>query len=346
LTDDSRDPENGMHAKLEEPMAEFVRRPTLPSAGVAASGERARLRTTAPPEGRPPSSRPTPVVSSTPLTVGETLPILYVMNGVEGGRVIRIGDQPMVLGRDPLAHVYLEEPTISRAHAQVARGDDGAYYLRDLDSTNGTRLGGSRVRIARLDPGDLVQLGPSLLLRFERIDRETLVLRESLHEASIRDGLTRVYNRRYFVERLKAEIAEAVRSDTALSLLMIDVDNFKTFNDRWGHLPGDRSLSFIAAQLSRISGQESVVARWGGDEFVVLSRVGRADATMAAERLRRGVATLPFSISQNPVWLTVSIGVACLSELQPGDEPAALLALADERMYAAKVGGRNCVRGS
>ena len=285
------------------------------------------------------------MVTSAPLQVSEPLPVLYVMNGVEAGRVIRIGDEPMVLGRDPLAHVCLEEPTLSRAHAQIARGTDGAYYIRDLDSTNGTRLCGSRVRTARLDPSDLVQLGANLLLRFERIDEETLVLRESLHEASMRDGLTRLYNRRYFVERLKAEIAEAMRSSTEVSLLMIDVDHFKAFNDRCGHLPGDRALSFIAAQLARISGRGTVVARWGGDEFVVLARLGRTDAMTVAERLRRAVATLPFSIAQNPVWLTVSVGVACLSELDPGDEPASLLSLADERMYAAKDGGRNCVRG-
>ena len=323
---------------------DHVRRPTLPSAGVGVHSQTNLRGATPHAEVAISSSRPTPTVQSAPLPTSQALPILYVMNGVEAGRVIRLGDQPVVLGRDPIVNVWLEEPTLSRAHAQIARGDDGAYYIRDLGSTNGTRLGGSRVRIARLDPGDLVQLGANLLLRFERIDNETLVLRESLHEASIRDSLTRIYNRRYFVERLKAEVIEARESGSDLSLLIIDLDNFKEFNDRFGHLPGDRALSFIAAQLTRVTGRDDVVARWGGDEFVVLSRVPHAAATTAAERLRRAVATLPFSVAQTPVWLTVSVGVASVTDLGPSDEPASLFAIADERMYAAKLAGRNQVR--
>jgi two-component system cell cycle response regulator len=160
----------------------------------------------------------------------------------------------------------------------------------------------------------------------------------------MRDGLTGIYNRKSFVERMEAEVAEVRRLGGELSLLMVDVDNFGEFNDRFGQLPGDRALSFIAAQLARVSKPHGVVARWGDDQFAVCTPASRADALTRAERLRRSVATLPFSIAQTRVWLTVSIGVAFLSELDPSAKPASLLAVAEERMQGAKLGGRNQVR--
>jgi diguanylate cyclase (GGDEF)-like protein len=165
----------------------------------------------------------------------------------------------------------------------------------------------------------------------------------SLEEMAITDGLTRLYNHRYFDMRLDHELKRARRYNLPASLLMIDLDHFKQVNDRHGHATGDGVLSETGALLRRSVRETDIVARYGGEEIaVLLTQTALQDALITAERVRSVVAEYAFrSTDGAPLSLTVSIGVAGFPAHAADAE--ALLKEADAALYAAKEGGRNRV---
>jgi diguanylate cyclase (GGDEF)-like protein len=291
--------------------------------------------------------RDTPLLPGPRPLVEDSRATLTVLSGMHAGRVFTLDDAAVTIGRGGDADLVLDETGVSRHHARVTRAPGGRFQVEDLRSVNGTFVGAARVDFAALEGGDLLQLGPHLRMRFAIVDAIDESLARQLYESSVRDPLTHVYNRRYLADRLPAEIARARRAKSDLALLMIDVDGLKTVNDSYGHLAGDRVLSTVAARVLRALRVEDVLARHGGDEFVVIA-VGTDlhDAGLLAERVRRGVEALHMSARGREVRITTSIGVASLAELAENTEPATLLALADSRMYQAKTSGRNRVSAS
>jgi two-component system, sensor histidine kinase LadS len=156
------------------------------------------------------------------------------------------------------------------------------------------------------------------------------------------DALTGVYNRRGFLDRALPLYEAAARKRMPLALLMLDIDHFKALNDRHGHEAGDQALVAIARRLSAQAGSNDVVARWGGEEFVLLlPRTGATAAARIAERLRLAVAGTPVEISDGiAVQLTASIGIGSGAS---SDSLEALVRQADAALYAAKEAGRNRV---
>ena len=179
--------------------------------------------------------------------------------------------------------------------------------------------------------------------------RESVLIEENRQLESLAqlDGLTGVANRRSFDARLRAEWGASARTSQPLSLLMIDVDHFKRFNDRYGHPAGDACLKTIAACLSKCElRRNDFIARYGGEEFaIVLPSLPSAAAMEIAERLRLGVFDLALENSQSPVdRITISVGVAEL--VGDGSKDAgALIEAADAALYNAKRRGRNIVSG-
>jgi diguanylate cyclase (GGDEF)-like protein len=286
----------------------------------------------------------TPILPVMPVSAGHLRATLTVMSGREAGRVIALEGTTMVLGRDPESDIWIEDSGVSRKHARIGRGPDGGFYVQDLDSTNGSFVGMLRVRVAELSSGDYVQLGPGFMMRFALTDDAEESLQRQLYESSVRDPLTGAFNRKYLADRLVSEVSHARRTGGALALLMIDLDHFKDVNDRYGHLRGDEVLRTSATRLGRLVRADDVLARFGGDEFVVLARDNDSIAARAlADRLRRSIEELTFELPTETVSVTASIGVASLAELEPFDEPFALVALADQRLYGAKLKGRNVV---
>jgi two-component system cell cycle response regulator len=158
------------------------------------------------------------------------------------------------------------------------------------------------------------------------------------------DPLTQLLNRRALLTQLGTEVERVRRYNAPLSILMIDVDEFKEVNDTYGHLAGDQVLVEVALILARTARSVDAVARYGGDEFVIaVPETSEAGAIAFAERLRDKIQAHPFEIGKgNPIRLTVSIGVADFPE--PKVETAEdLLDCADRALYRAKAGGRNLV---
>jgi diguanylate cyclase (GGDEF)-like protein len=156
------------------------------------------------------------------------------------------------------------------------------------------------------------------------------------------DFLTNLYNRRHFEKLARAELARCQRYMRPLSLLMVDIDHFKTINDRLGHAAGDRVLQNVAAICRAEKRDSDVVARVGGEEFaVLLPETVEAAAVQLAERLRQQVRNHPLTIADEKVNVTVSVGVAGAAAGTSGIE--ALIRRADEALYEAKRSGRDRV---
>lgn len=169
-----------------------------------------------------------------------------------------------------------------------------------------------------------------------------LVLQRLMHS----DGLTGLSNRRHFDEYLELEWRRAMRDQTQLSLLMIDVDYFKAYNDNFGHLEGDEALRKVATAIREACSRPSdLPARYGGEEFaLVLPGTSPGGARLMAEKLRQSVLALkiPHGIPDGGESLTVSIGVSTLTPQQGGD-CRQLISAADKGLYIAKHNGRNRV---
>ena len=159
---------------------------------------------------------------------------------------------------------------------------------------------------------------------------------------TIIDGLTGLYNKRFFLEAIEAEVARARRYRRELSLLMFDIDHFKRVNDSFGHLAGDQILKDLGKLVVTRARREEIVARYGGEEFAILvPETGREGATELAEQLRAKVEGHEFSFEGEVIPMTISIGVAALTE--EDWDPTAFVKAADEALYRAKAAGRNRV---
>lgn len=176
----------------------------------------------------------------------------------------------------------------------------------------------------------------SLYANHAAVAMENAQLYQDLRRLAVTDGLTGLFNRRHFWQALERELARAQRYSRPLSTILLDVDGFKRYNDAHGHLAGDDLLRDLGKLLGRLTRQTDVVARYAGDEFVlILSETDRARAMEVAEKIRNAVAEHRFAHGS----ITVSLGVAAYPEDAPGDK--SLVEMADAFLYAAKQGGRN-----
>ncbi len=194
-------------------------------------------------------------------------------------------------------------------------------------------------RISLTTQDELEELAMTFNLMASKLEQSQAELKDL---ASI-DGLTGVYNRREFQQQLKAEVERSRRYGRSCSLLMVDIDHFKSVNDTYGHQAGDEALRATAALIKREVRSGERVARYGGEEFaVILPETSGSSAAAMAERLRDVIATQAIPITQGQTLnLTVSVGTATFPE--DAWSPDTLIFAADQALYAAKHAGRNRV---
>jgi diguanylate cyclase (GGDEF)-like protein len=267
--------------------------------------------------------------------------VLLRMDGVQAGQIVGLEQWPFTVGRHPTNQLRVDEDSISRFHARIVRSGD-EYMVEDMGSRNGVFVGGKRVTRAKLDHDCWLQFGPRVTFRFSLTDvREERLLRK-LYESSTRDALTGAYNRLHFEERLRSEVAYAIRHRSQISLVLIDLDHFKRVNDTYGHPAGDAVLRAASGACMRALRTEDVFARYGGEEFaVVLRNIELKGATRLGDRLRQAVANELVEVDGQQLKVTMSGGAASLADCQSSPSADELISIADRRLYSAKQQGRN-----
>jgi two-component system, cell cycle response regulator len=267
---------------------------------------------------------------------------LIVLQGASVGAMFKLDGPESTIGRGSSSQVRLQDDGISRRHARIVRiGSD--VYVEDLESANGTIVNGERVARAALKDGDKIRIGSTTILKFTYHDNLEENFQQSMYEAAIRDGLTKLFNKKHFLERLESEFAFCRRHKTPLSLIIFDLDYFKKVNDTFGHVAGDIALQAVAATSQTIVRAEDVLARYGGEEFVVLCRQTSAlNAAILAERIRVAIEGADVMWEAKRLPITVSMGVAGVVETNVSSSTA-LVGLADKALYDSKRLGRNRV---
>lgn len=172
------------------------------------------------------------------------------------------------------------------------------------------------------------------------------ILYRQVQELAITDTLTGVLSRRHWMERFGQEIERSRKFKYSFSFLMLDIDYFKTFNDRYGHLVGDAVLREVSKRIKENIRQIDLVGRYGGEEFsVILIETDKNQARFAAERIRKAIEEKEIRVYDEDLKITISIGISVFPE--HADTKEALIEKADEALYRAKQAGRNrvCISG-
>jgi len=259
--------------------------------------------------------------------------------GIRAGGICTLEDEQKEVARE------FWEKMLTDENEQNVRYDDHPEILESALQTIAQRKfcelrnSSNRRKSFKLDLKYVEESGDTILTFTEvtRIMRE----RRKYERRSYTDALTGMMNRFRFNRELLEKIFEAKQSGKELSLLLLDLDHFKRINDEYGHLEGDRVLVEFAERLQNAIEAPDLVARWGGEEFVVLlPGSGLHEALKKAEQLRRMIAIDPFGEKAHAI--TCSIGVSTLSH-EEEETPSSLFEKADEALYRAKELGRNRV---
>ncbi|MCJ7624124.1 MAG: diguanylate cyclase [Anaerolineaceae bacterium] len=211
--------------------------------------------------------------------------------------------------------------------AQAAVAIENALLNDDLESRVATRT------------ADLAQINEKLKQEIEERKRAEL----KLHKLSITDPLTKIYNRRHFFDLAEKELDRTKRYETPLSVILIDIDNFKRINDTYGHVVGDHVLRTVTGNIAVNLREVDIFARYGGEEFIILlPETSMDEAGKVAERLRGLIHAAQIEISKDVVSVTISLGVVGVV-LRKDISLDELLDLADQALYHSKEAGRNRV---
>ena len=267
---------------------------------------------------------------------------LVVIYGLELGKKFNLNRPQIVIGRSSKADIQIDQEAVSRNHCKIINTGN-AIMLRDMGSTNGTYVNDEMIDEYVLRDGDFIKIGRTIFKFLSGSNIEN-AYHEEIYRLTTVDGLTQVFNRRYFVETLEREIGRALRYRRELSLIMFDIDRFKDVNDSFGHLAGDHVLKHLASVIKTRIRREDVLARYGGEEFaIVLPEIDGYNAMQFAEKIRKLVEVAEFKFEDAIIPVTVSIGVASLrGEIEDALE---FIKQADTNLFAAKEGGRNKVVG-
>ncbi|MFO0959451.1 MAG: GGDEF domain-containing protein [Isosphaeraceae bacterium] len=287
-----------------------------------------------------------PAAENPPRAESPARPLYFiVVRGRLPGAMIRLRPGPTTIGRAGDNVLQIADNTVSRHHARLDFRPDGSVRLIDFGSTNGTLVNDRKVEAAgpiALNDGDHVQFGHGFVVKLSRPTPREERYQLEMFERVVRDPLTGLHNRAFLLDRVHTLANLASRRGLGLAVLMVDIDHFKQINDTFGHHAGDGVLRQVAAEIQRITRQDDLVARFGGEEFVIaLPMPGVQQVIDRADRMRTTVADKEIPIGERHVRVTVSIGLAYAKA--DAIRPFHLVAAADQNLYRAKQAGRNRV---
>ncbi|WP_053228059.1 GGDEF domain-containing protein [Spirochaeta cellobiosiphila] len=289
-------------------------------------------------------------------------------------------DEEITVGRLPTNTIQITEKSVSRKHAHIIY-TEGAFILTDLKSTNGTFVNGHRITEIQLNSQDSIRFGTrEYIYKIKEKDdkrektlppEDTVILEQKIQELiktvkdkktveklqdikkgfdrrkkdlmdiAYKDGLTNLYNRRYFDKVISDEFHRSQRYNRHLALIMADIDFFKKFNDNYGHQKGDSVLRTTASILKENSRNTDHVCRYGGEEIaIILPEADINSALQSAEKLRYLLEKMSEEIED--VRITASFGVSHFTKGMK--KTTDLIDQADAALYEAKKTGRNCVK--
>ncbi|GHG76703.1 GGDEF domain-containing protein [Comamonas sp. JC664] len=279
-------------------------------------------------------------ISDRPVNLDAALVVIY---GLDLGRKFDLTSGETLIGRSSKADIQIDQESVSRNHAGITNTREGVR-IRDLGSTNGTFINDELVEgVRELRNGDLVKIGRTIFKYIAGGNIEA-AYHDEIYRLTTMDGLTQIYNRRYFDEQLDREISRSRRYERMLSLVLLDIDHFKAVNDKYGHLAGDSVLKQLASTVRTKIRREDVFARYGGEEFaILLPEVSLTGTRQLAEKVRRLVEKQRFEFDRQAIPVTVSVGLAALEPFHR--ESGELVRDADEKLFEAKTTGRNRVVG-
>ncbi len=263
-----------------------------------------------------------------------------VIYGDQLGRRITLEGKNVIIGRSSKCELQIDQESVSRNHAKITY-DGQRYVIEDLGSTNGTYVNDTLVERHYLRDGDQLKIGRTIFKFISGNNVETQY-HEEIYRLMTIDGLTEVYNKRFFAEALEKEASRGVRYERPFSIVVFDIDHFKRINDTHGHLAGDAVLRQLGALVQGRARRDDIVARIGGEEFAALLPEVKLDGAVGfAKTLRELVERTPFYFEETRIPVTISLGVA---QWAPGFKQVDdLMRSADEKLYDAKRGGRNKV---
>ncbi|HEY3359600.1 MAG TPA: GGDEF domain-containing protein [Polyangia bacterium] len=263
---------------------------------------------------------------------------MVVIYGDDLGRKHNLEAPSILVGRSNTSDIQIDQESVSRNHAKIINTGK-SVILRDLGSTNGTYVNDDLIDERVLRDGDLIKIGRTIF-KFLTGGNVENAYHEEIYRLTTIDGLTQIFNKRYFMEILEREISRSHRYRRELSLIIFDIDHFKRINDTHGHLAGDHVLRHLATTVKNNIRREDLFARYGGEEFaIVLPEIDLPGARYIADKLRKLVEATQFRFEETDMPLTISLGIAACGE--DVNEPAQFIKLADEKLYEAKQSGRN-----
>ncbi|MEO1620705.1 MAG: diguanylate cyclase [Cyanobacteria bacterium J06632_3] len=242
------------------------------------------------------------------------------------------------LCQQPPLHVDLRLTLLSD---KLHRPTGKLLVIRDITDIYQTQIALKQTNEIQQKTQEELQRTNDLL---DRRLRKIETLQDQLKEQAIRDGLTKLFNRRYFEEALSAEFAKAKRAGTPLSVILIDIDNFKRVNDTYGHQAGDCALQVFSDVIHRHIRNSDIACRYGGEEFIIaMPGMTMADAYQRAEALRIALRETEIQYKGEVIQATLSGGVGSLPEWGGGQD--GLITMVDKALYRAKEEGRDRICG-
>ena len=264
---------------------------------------------------------------------------LIIVSGPAIGKKFPIDQDHMIIGRSNEAAIQIDDPLVSREHAELLSRNEANSILRDLNSMNGTYCNGKKCSEKKLEDNDIIEIGKVMLKYIAPNSLEHLYLQEISNRAT-RDGLTGLFNREVFNAFLERNLSRCRSLKEPLALAMMDLDHFKKINDGWGHQAGDFVLREFSNLIKGKVRATDLLARYGGEEFGLIMPHTKTDETRSlVERIRTIVADHSFRYQEELLSITVSIGI---SNLEKGvKDSETMIRHADKALYEAKDKGRN-----